>query len=245
MPRSATRHVPRRGSPFVRTEGRDMSRLTRPTFLLGGAAFAVALLGTLSLTFAFGHKPSTAAFLTQALGAPAKVVPVVDAQRFHAHIAGRGYTARAGTASVSIAAADLPGGTWTRYAHGVSRATPFGHETITLASGRAEELQTVVAHHGTRTWRWQLLAPNLEPRLTAEGSVVFAAGATTSALHVLPVTIYDRAGGDITPTGARWSLHRAKVGWWLELKLDDSTLPVPYTIDPATAISGLTLTEVQ
>src|SRR5205085_2689668 len=83
-------------------------------------------------TAAFAHKPSTAAFWTQALGAPAKVVPVVDAQRFHAHIAGRGYTARAGTASVSIAAADLPGGTWKRYAHGVSRATPFGHETITL-----------------------------------------------------------------------------------------------------------------
>ena len=69
----------------------------------------------------------------EAVLALAKVVPVVDAQRFHAHIAGRGYTARAGTASVSIAAADLPGGTWKRYAHGVSRATPFGHETITLA----------------------------------------------------------------------------------------------------------------
>ena len=47
------------------------------------------------------------------------------------------------------------------------------------------------------------------------------------------VQIFDASGHVVTPAGARWSLHRATGGWWLELRLDDAALPVPYTIDPA------------
>src|SRR5207237_1294089 len=58
--------------------------------------------------------------------------------------------------------------------------------------------------------------------------------------HIAPVAILDAGGRDVTPADARWSLHRAASGWSLELALDDSALPLPYTIDPS--VSTITFT---
>src|SRR5262249_4705034 len=111
---------------------------------------------------------------------------------------------------------------WRQYANGVARRTPFGRETITFGVNRVEQSLLVRQHQGTRLWRWQL-ASNITPRVAADGSVVFG----DSALKILPVEIFDRAGHDVTPKGLRWSLH----GRSLLLRLDDARLPTPYVID--------------
>ncbi len=56
-----------------------------------------------------------------------------------------------------------------------------------------------------------------------------------SGLTILPAAILDPKGRNITPASTRWSLDRDDRGWLLELDLDDSPLPLPYVIDPASA----------
>ena len=45
---------------------------------------------------------------------------------------------RHGKRAVSISAVGAGNAAWTRHAHGVTRRTPYGHETITLAANAAE-----------------------------------------------------------------------------------------------------------
>src|SRR5262249_47274971 len=134
---------------------------------------------------------------------------------------------------VSVAALDTGAGPWRRYAGGAARTTRFGYETISASSGMAEESLTVKAHHGLRVWRGLALSPGLEPRLEPSGVVRFFARGVDTGLAISRVEIFDRDGAAITPSGIGWSMKRAATGWLLALRLDDTHLPLPYTIDPA------------
>ena len=120
---------------------------------------------------------------------------------------------------------------WKRHADGEWRATPFGSEAITLGTDDPEHFLTVDRRVGRRTWAWTL-ETSLTPRLLPDGGVGFVDPAThrVSDLTIAPVAIFDSAGADVTPAGARWELGK---GTTLELDLRDDGLPEPYVIDPA------------
>ena len=177
------------------------------------------------------------AFVTHELGAAqssAKQPQSLASSGLHATVSKQGFTASDGRSKwLTLTNAAAPSADWSYFKHGVARKTSFGTQTITMTPGSIEEFDTIVAHHGVRTWQWHLGSPNLNPYLSPDGSVSFRSGGKRIGLHVLPAQVYDASGNAVTPTGARWSLRRAKDGWLLELRLDDSTLPVPYTIDPS------------
>jgi chitobiase/beta-hexosaminidase-like protein/Big-like domain-containing protein len=198
------------------------------------AALVLAAFATLAATQVAGLRSedsvSTPRFLEHSLGAPASEAPLSrrPVRDVEVTIDGAGYTvARAGR-SVSLHSADAGNASWRRFLHGAARPTPFGEETITLGRSRTEEFLTVRRHQGLRTWQWSLGAPRLRPRLAKDGSVLLSAG-----LRILPVEILDASGREITPAGLRWKLLRSGGGWSLALHLDDSRLPLPYVIDPA------------
>jgi hypothetical protein len=107
----------------------------------------------------------------------------------------------------------------------------------------------VTSRQGEKTWTWKL-ATTLEPRLAKDGGVDFVVDSGWHAAHhhfhgpklaqyrIAPVAIFDAQGKDITPLGSRWSLAQRGSSWWLELEVDDSSLPLPYVIDPAITFRG-------
>ena len=112
-------------------------------------------------------------------------------------------------------------------------ATAFGHESVTVGPGQAEQFLTVTRRQGTRTWEWKL-DTNLEPKSRSNGFVdFFASGNAVPEFEVLPVRILDVQGADVTPEQLRWQLKKAHGSWRLLLNLDDAKLPTPYLIDPA------------
>jgi|GEM_PF-5873558 len=122
------------------------------------------------------------------------------------------------------------GGRWSRHRNGASRRTSFGTESVVVTRKRTEQFVTVDRHLAAHTWRWQLRAGRLVPRLGGDGAVAFLAqGHILTPWTIAPVRILDADGRDVTPKGARWQVH----GSTLVLTLDDSRLPVPYVIDPA------------
>ncbi len=147
---------------------------------------------------------------------------------------------RIGDAGLSVAttesrisvAAEGVAGSWTAHRDGAIRSTPFGLEAMVFRQGETEELLAVDRRVGLRTWRWQLSSGGLTPRLGSDGAVSFGAGHKLSSFGILPVAILDADGHDVTPAGARWSLKQQSGSWWLQLRLDDAKLPVPYVIDP-------------
>ena len=202
-------------------------------FVAGLALTAVILLASALL------QPARVvpAFVTHELGAAsssAKQPQSLASSGLHATVSRQGFTASDGRSKwLTLTNAAAPSADWSYFRHGVARQTSFGTQTIAVTPGSVEEFDTVVAHHGVKTWRWHLGSPNLNPYLSPDGSVSFRSGGKRVGLHVLPAQVFDASGNAVTPSGARWSLRREKGGWLLELRLDDSTLPVPYTIDPS------------
>jgi len=96
-----------------------------------------------------------------------------------------------------------------------------------------EEFLTVDHRFGPNVWRWRLDAGRWTPRLGAEGGVSFGADHIRAPFAIEPAKIFDEHGADVTPPGTKWSLQQVKSKWWLELEFDDSSLPLPYVIDPA------------
>jgi len=177
----------------------------------------------------------TTAFLTKALGSPQSSAPLVrkPSRSQTVRLNRNGFTYVHGTDAVSLATNGAGTARWTRYRNGVSRKTPFGSETITILPFATEQFLTVTRRQGHTTWTWRL-GTTLNPTLNVDGGVDLGRG-----LHISPVRIVDASGKDVTPSGARWSLDHGL----LELKLDDSHLPLPYVIDPAVtfrAIAGVT-----
>ncbi|HVA31253.1 MAG TPA: FN3 associated domain-containing protein, partial [Gaiellaceae bacterium] len=135
-----------------------------------------------------------------------------------------------GSAALSTADAGAGGG-WTQHAHGATRSTAFGSETVTMSPSSAEEFLTVGRRQGVRTWRWRIDTP-YDLRSTPTGYVGFFDGQRLVPLEIKPVQILGRLGREVTPKGLRWNVVKRAGAWWLELQLNDAKLPVPYTIDP-------------
>ncbi|TMK79966.1 MAG: hypothetical protein E6G45_02105 [Actinobacteria bacterium] len=176
--------------------------------------------------------------LAAALGAPNPHAPFARrlARNVRTRIDGTGFDVAAPKTLVALHGIGTGGARWTRFSRGVSRPTSFGRETILVAPRKTEQLLTVDHRQGLKTWRWRLSAPRLRPRLGDDGAVGFVSGHTLAGLHVEPVALLDEGGRDVTPAGLKWSLGHDRKGWLLELRLDDSELPLPYVIDPAIAI---------
>jgi len=66
----------------------------------------------------------------------------------------------------------------------------------------------------------------------ANGYVGFFRNSELVPLEINPVEIIDRRGRKVTPAGLEWGVANEHGTWWLTLRLDDSKLPLPYTIDP-------------
>ena len=175
--------------------------------LLALGASSLALLGS---SVRSQNAPSLPAFLVAALGSPEARAPLVrrPTAGVEATIGERGYTVERDGATLSVAADAAGKAPWRRFAGGASRPTPFGLETITIERGVTEEFLTVGRRQGLRTWRWRLAAPGLRPRLEADGSIGLFSGDQPVPLRLLPVSILDSAGRDVTPAGLRWSLER-------------------------------------
>src|SRR5438067_3395286 len=211
--------------------------------LLSGLAAGV-IAGVLVLTSGTKHERIIPSFVTQTLGSTqsaSKQPPSLATSGLHATINGHGYTASDGRSKwLSLTSASGRSIPWKHYAHGVLRRTSFGYQSITVTPGSVEEFDTVLQHHGVKTWRWNIDSPNLTPYMTRDGSVHFRSGKKTVGMHVPAVQIFDSSSNLITPAGARWSLHHAKHGWSLELEMNDALLSLPYTIDPSVTTVSFT-----
>src|SRR6185436_15126579 len=84
----------------------------------------------------------------------------------------------------------------------------------------------------------RLAAAKLAPRLTAAATVRSASGKKDSGLRTRPFAAIDARGKDSTPRGLRWSLERAGKTRWLQLRLNDAELPLPYVIDPIALVAA-------
>jgi hypothetical protein len=172
-------------------------------------------------------------FVAHALGKRTPSAPLarpMDADALQ-RVTQHGMTVSTHGQSIAVAL-DGARGTWTRHANGVERMLPFGRESIVLTRLSTEELVTVERHLGTRTWRWRLDS-SLAPALKADGSVALG-----TRLAILPVAILDSTGRNITPRGLRWTLAHMHGATWLQLRLSDGSLPLPYVIDPNIALTG-------
>ncbi|MGH3130985.1 MAG: hypothetical protein ACRDNX_09230, partial [Gaiellaceae bacterium] len=213
---------------------------SHPLFpIWAAAACAMLACAVMLVTLVAGSTDEGAAvptFLSEALGAPDPAAPLFRgaAGRATVEIGARSHGVRVGEDSVAIGAGHAEAGPWTRFGNGATRRTSFGHETITFGRERIEQFLTIEERQGARTWRWPLRT-GLAPRLGVDGSVSFVDPRTrrVAGLVIPAVEILDGAGRTITPPSLRWSVATRRDGRWLELRLDDARLPLPYTIDPA------------
>ncbi|HXY85066.1 MAG TPA: hypothetical protein VEH52_06235, partial [Gaiellaceae bacterium] len=194
------------------------------------AFFAVSELATLRAT-----KASQPGFLTKALGQPRNNTSLVrkPAPGLKVTFGRRTGLTVSGPAHEQITLKTRGAGTapWQSYANGVTRSTPFGHETVTVDPAETEQFLTVTRHHGVRTWEWNL-GTNLVPHTQSDGTIDLVSKRGMPTAQLMPVGILDRAGGNVTPSGLRWKLRKRNHSLLLQLTLDDSTLATPYVIDP-------------
>ncbi|HET7130205.1 MAG TPA: SwmB domain-containing protein, partial [Gaiellaceae bacterium] len=141
------------------------------------------------------------------------------------------YSVRGG--SVGVSSVGLPLGQTTRRANGLISETPAGPLSVVVRGQAAELLQTVGRHLGVRVWQWRLETP-LQARVGADGAVGFFDPRThlLAGLKIPSVRVFDRQGKTITPVSSRWQIAVRDGRRFLELRLDDAGLPLPYTIDP-------------
>ena len=141
---------------------------------------------------------------------------------------------------LSLAAQNAGSRPWRRVPGGMFRPTPSGTETVTVSDRQVEESVTVRRRHGPTDWRWRIDASGATSRLGSTGVVSFTRPPQVLPFAIQPVRILDARGADITPAGLHWTLGRDRRGPWLGLRLDDSGLSLPYTIDPAIIFDAAT-----
>src|SRR5947209_5953506 len=95
---------------------------------------------------------------------------------------------------------------------------------IGIVAVSAAAIQFTVAGGGSA--RTSFVAESLGRPQPAASLVRPALGAKLEVAHL------DEHGKDVTPAGLRWKVKRDRGAEWLELRLDDARLPVPYVIDP-------------
>lgn len=170
-------------------------------------------------------------FLASLVGPAAPRAPLHrrSSSALRVSLGGRGVAVRSGPTHAVLATVGI--GTprrWNRHANGVTRATSFGAETITVRPGRTEIFLRVDRRQQRRVWRWSL-ATSAKPKLLPSGAVALIG---RRSLRIQPARIYGLDGEDVTPAGTRWSLSRVGRNWELRLPLSDAKLPVPYVVDP-------------
>src|SRR3954447_14427420 len=211
---------------------RSLHLLAVSAALLLTAFFAVSELATLH--GAKAHDAS--AYLTRELGSPLSPAPLVrvPARGTTVSLSARGFRVRHGKQALSLRLAGLSSGKLASYRRGVSAPTAFGRVVVSATARKTEQFLVVDDHQGTKTWRWQLDAHGLRPRVGDDGYVGCLGGHRLATDFVIaPPKILDSDGHDISPEALRWSLTRAGGKWWLELTVDDRNLPTPYIVDPA------------
>jgi hypothetical protein len=203
--------------------------------LRGVAGVAGVLFCLLALLGPARETDTLPRFLHEALGPPQAAAPLLHhpADGVRVAIKPDHFTVVRGAASVSLAAEGVGNTEWRHFENGATRTTPFGAETVVVDGDKAEQYLTVTERQGLTTWRWMITADGLEPRLTTMGGVELLRNGERSGLRILPARIYGPSGRDVTPSGVHWSLTGTEGSHWLELRLDDANLPLPYVIDPA------------
>ena len=240
-------------------QGTPTGRARRVRVVLGGLAVAVlcsavaaaVLIAWPSSATRSSARPAfrTPAFVKHQLGARRAALPVVSSPRYRAasEVTSGGLRVRLGSASVALNSADGGNGRWTSYAGGAARRTAFGQEFVTVAGSGAEQLLQVDRHQGAHTWRWKLdTSAGLTPSLRDDGTVAFSGpGGKDTGVRITQVELLDRRGATITPENLRWSLASKGDTHFLELRLDDRLLPVPYVIDPAVTFVSFSSTSME
>jgi hypothetical protein len=215
------------------------------TFLAGAEGFSSRGADSASLSLIDVGTQSTplfadATFLSKALGSPVTSPSQAARDIASADVSieeDGGYKFTREDESVFLAADDAGSAKWLWYTNGASRRTPFGAETVVIAPDAAEQFLTVERRQGPRTWSWTLRTVGLVPQLADDGRIEFFTAAGLGSLALLAPRIVDAEGGDVSPDGLRWSLEQRWSAWRLSLSFDDSLLPLPYVIDPATVRS--------
>ncbi|MDX6477203.1 MAG: hypothetical protein QOH95_2714, partial [Gaiellaceae bacterium] len=183
-------------------------------------------------------KNAVPSFVKQELGArlPSAGLARSTGPNTTTKILSSGYEVRSSSGAVRVTQTHAPGNGWVRYVNGTTRPTPFGNESIVLGGDHAdgEQYLTVREHRGVHTWKWRLATGSLRPTLRPDGSVLISPAHVVGGFRILPLAIFDTGGKNVSPAGAGWGLERKRGTLNLTLCLDDSRLPVPYVIDPAT-----------
>src|SRR3954464_1224138 len=204
------------------------------------AAAALSELAALQGSNAASHT-ATPAFLTRALGAarPNATLVRTPAPPVAVEIAKGGLTVADSSGAVHLASTTASSASWHRHVHGALRRSSVGSEAILFddQGQGAESFLVVDRHQGKRTWRWRL-DTTYTPRVTRAGVVGFYDGRKRAPQWIPAVQIVDAHEHDVTPHGLTWSTVRTAGTWWLELRLDDRKLALPYTIDPAVLRTG-------
>jgi adhesin/invasin len=212
--------------------------------LLVACAVVLALVGP-----RHGAAPGPApSFLRHAIGKPARQrapLPSTSFAKMRSSVTRGGVRVAAPWAKLSLFSRDAGSAPWRRYSAGAARTTAFGSETITLSGISAEEYLTVDRHLGLHTWRWSIDS-TLDPYLKVDGTVGFAdPRGKPVLLTIARPAILDAKGRAVAVAGLRWGLEHARGHALLTLRLDDTALPAPYTIDPAISLSASAFTTVK
>ncbi|MEY2518095.1 MAG: Invasin, domain 3, partial [bacterium] len=229
------RHVDRRPTE----NGGRFSHVRAPKLL---ALLLIAVSVALVAAFLTGASRSSepAPFVSRALGPhdPAFLLDRNWDGLTRIAIAGGGVRISHAGRSVAIASDDAGTASWSRHAWGVERPTAFGRESIVVAAPRTEEYLTVERRLGPKIWKWRLSTSRSVPQVELDGSISFRAAGVRTGIRVLPPVVYDRAGRDVTPAGAHWSIDHSQGRTYLALALDDRALALPYVIDPITIVGA-------
>ena len=217
---------------------RERSPLVASLILLVIAV--AASLATVAVVGGLHSSAGPAPFVSRALGPhdPSFLLDRRWDDLTRVSIAGGGVAVRHDGTALKLTATGTGSAAWERHAWGVERPTSFGRESIVVAAPRTEEYLTVERRVGPRTWRWRLESQKSVPRLEADGSLSLTTAGARAGIRVLPPVVYDAAGRDVTPRGTHWSLERRGSSRFLALRLDDSSLPEPYVIDPITIVGS-------
>jgi len=158
---------------------------------LRSTSFLLALVAALAAALTVGLRAATVqqpdlGWLTAELGASSPSAPAARASAggFEVSTAGGAVHATRGSTHVAIATLGV-GGVWRAHENGVTRATSFGSETITIGPRKTELYLRVDRRQGARTWSW-LLQTNLAPQLLPSGAVELRG---PNALRIAPVAI--------------------------------------------------------
>src|SRR5919197_4499433 len=225
-------------SRSAKAESKAVRRVRTPLLLAVSAALLLtAFIAVSELATLRGAKAHDAsAYLTRELGPPLDSASLVrtPARSIKVSLDTQGFKVERGARSLGVTLDGDHGGHASAFAHGVSGRTDFGRAVVTVTPKKTEQYLVVDRHHGAKTWRWQLDAGGLRPRVGDDGFVGFIEGhRLTDTFVIAPPKILDLDGRDISPRGLHWQIARPNGKWALELELDDTALPTPYIIDPA------------